>query len=55
AVHARFADPAIYAEGSHAEIRALEEEAREAAAAVEALVEEWSRVGGAGAKAGDRR
>lgn len=54
-IHARFADPATYAEASHAEIRALEEEAREAAAAVEALVEKWSRAGRAGVEAGDRR
>jgi ATPase subunit of ABC transporter with duplicated ATPase domains len=43
-IHARFADPAFYAETGHAEVRSLEDEEREAAAHVERLLEEWGAV-----------
>ncbi|HJU86720.1 MAG TPA: ATP-binding cassette domain-containing protein, partial [Gemmatimonadota bacterium] len=43
-IHARFADPAFYAETSREDARSLELAEREAAGAVERLVEEWSRV-----------
>jgi ABC-type multidrug transport system ATPase subunit len=43
-IHARFADPAFYAETGHAEVRSLEDEEREAAACVERLLEEWGVV-----------
>jgi hypothetical protein len=43
-IHARFADPAFYAETGHEDVRALESEEREAAGTVERLVEEWSAV-----------
>jgi ABC-type multidrug transport system ATPase subunit len=43
-IHARFADPAFYAETRREDVRSLEEEEREAAAAVERLVEEWSAI-----------
>ena len=41
-IHARFADPAFYAETGREDVRSLEAEEREAAATVERLVEEWS-------------
>jgi ATPase subunit of ABC transporter with duplicated ATPase domains len=43
-IHARFADPAFYAETGHEDVRALEDEERDAAGNVERLVEEWSAV-----------
>jgi DNA repair exonuclease SbcCD ATPase subunit len=43
-IHARFADPAFYAETRREDVRTLEEEEREAAAVVERLMEEWSEV-----------
>jgi chromosome segregation ATPase len=41
-IHARFADPAFYAETEREEVRSLEEEERSAGGIVERLVEEWS-------------
>ena len=43
-IHARFADPSFYAETEREDVRLLEEEEREAAGAVERLMEEWSAV-----------
>jgi ATPase subunit of ABC transporter with duplicated ATPase domains len=44
AIHARFADPAFYAETDREEVRRLEEEEREAAGDVRRLMEEWGAV-----------
>jgi energy-coupling factor transporter ATP-binding protein EcfA2 len=49
-IHARFADPAFYARTGRDEVRSLEGEEREAAEAVERLMEEWSAVERAHAK-----
>ncbi|HEY7473328.1 MAG TPA: ABC-F family ATP-binding cassette domain-containing protein [Gemmatimonadota bacterium] len=43
-IHARFADPAFYAETGRGEVRGLEEEEREAAGSVQRLIEEWGAV-----------
>jgi ATPase subunit of ABC transporter with duplicated ATPase domains len=43
-LHARFADPAFYAETGRAEVQALEEEERAASKRVQDLTEEWATV-----------